>query len=305
MSRAILSCMLACFAISFAFSKDPLVSAFSFQSIDNAIFIQASAGDQTGFFLLDSGSPNLLLNARHFDARRIEVTNFHSADLTGLAAGNLKKTCVHLRVDKIEKRNQEAFLIDLSSIEKSKKIDILGVIGYKFLKHFEVVFNYQLKKITLFALDGRGERKTKASLHTFPDQVVGLKKSRHLLYLEAQVNGETMKLGLDCGAEKSVLDKEAVRKFENNFTPSHSVSLVAFNGKKSGVVVGSVKQVFIGNTELELSEIVVMDISPINRNLVIKLDGLLGNGFLSRSKIAINYKKQTLAIWDPAWLAQR
>lgn len=178
------------------------------------------------------------------------------------------------------------------------------IIDYSFLKHFEIVFDYQQKEITLFALDRRGERETKASLPPLPAQVIRLKKSSHLLYLEAKLNNQTLKLGLDCGAEISVLDKNVVRKFKENFISSHGASLVAFNGKKASVNVGRMKRVFIGNTELDLFEVVVMDLTPINRNLVIKLDGLLGNGFLLRQKIAINYKKQTLYLWDSPMLVQ-
>ncbi|MEZ5045238.1 MAG: pepsin/retropepsin-like aspartic protease family protein [Saprospiraceae bacterium] len=276
-----------------------------FQLIGNTIIIQAGVQDRSGFFVLDSGSPNLVLNTKHFENIRMDATSFHSTDLTGTASNTLTQTIVHLKVGNIERRNQKAFLIDLSRIEQGKKINILGVIGYKFLKQFEILFDYQQKEITLFALDRKGERMAKSSLHTPPNHVFDLKKSSHFLYLEAQIGNETIKLGLDCGAETSVLDKDAVRSFKNHFFPSHGVSLIAFNGKKSSVNIGSVRQVFIGNTELELFEVIVMDLESINQNLVVKLDGLLGNGSLSRNKIAINYKKQTLSIWDPTWLAKR
>ncbi|NND05281.1 MAG: hypothetical protein HKN87_02785 [Saprospiraceae bacterium] len=316
MSRTMLLGMLACLMTSFAFSKvsartafdaqkNPLVCTFPFQVIGNTIVIEASVGDRKGSFILDSGSPSLILNASHFANVRVAQTNLQSDDLTGLTTNDLQKSMVCLQVDKIQKRNQEAFLIDLTRIEKSKGIDILGIIGYKFLRHFEIVINHQQKEITIFVLDRRGERKTNAAIHTLPVEVIGLKRSRHLLYLEANINDETLKLGLDCGAETSVLEKEVLRKFEQNFTPSRAASLVAFNGKKSSVNVGSVKQVLIGDTELETLEVIAMDFSPINRDLMVRLDGLLGNNFLLQQKIAINYKKQTLSIWNPGWLAQR
>lgn len=315
MLRFILPGMLACLMTSIAiskgsakivsdFQKNPLVCSFPFQLIGNTIVIQANVDNRMGSFILDSGSPSLILNTRYFKNISLDNTRYRSVDLIGLTTNNLKKTSVHLQVDNIEKRNQKAFLINLSNIEKSKKIEILGVIGYSFLKHFEIVFDYQQKEITLFALDRRGERETKASLHLLPAQVIRLKKSSHLLYLEAKINNQTLKLGLDCGAEISVLDKNVVRKFKENFISSHRASLVAFNGKKASVNVGRMKRVFIENIELDLFEVVVMDLSPINRNLIIKLDGLLGNGFLLRQKIAINYKKQTLYLWDSPMLVQ-
>lgn len=279
--------------------KGPLVSTFPFKLIGNTILIQATIDDNLGYCILDSGSPNLILNARHFKNKRTEATNFHSADLTGSGTQPLGKTRAHLEVGNIKRRNQEAFLIDLSSIEKSKKIDILGVIGYKFLKHFEVVLDFQQKEITLFGLDKGGERELKTPLHIHPAQIIDLKKSRHFLYLEANVNEETIKLGLDCGAEKSILGKGALQKFQGNFIPSYAASLVSFNGKESGVDVGSVKEVFIGKIQLDHFEVMLMDLSSINRNLVTPLDGLLGNAFFSKKKIAINYKKQKLSIWDP------
>ena len=315
MFRLFYICMLACPMTSFAYStalhplvakhqKAPLVSTFPFKLIDNTILIPATIDNHLGYCILDSGSPSLILNARHFQNKRVEATNFRSADLTGSGATQLGKTRAHLEVGNIERRNQEAFLINLSSIEKSKNIDILGVIGYKFLKHFEVVLNFQQKEITLFALDKRGERELKAPLHMHPAQVINLKKSRHFLYLEAKVNDETIKLGLDCGAAKSILGKQAIRKYKGFFTPSHGASLVSFNGKKSGINIGTIKQVFIGESQIDQLEIILMDLSQINRNLVTKLDGLLGNTFISQHKTAINYKKQELYIWAPKSQAQ-
>lgn len=279
-------------------------STVPFQLIGNTIVIQAGTNESNGYFLLDSGSPHLILDTKHVTNQRKDPTGFYSTDLSGSTKTTLSKTSVHLKVGDIEKRNQIAFLIDLGPIEKSKGIDLLGIIGYKFLKHFETVIDYLRKEITFFPLDRKGDRITPSELHTYPDQIFALKKSRHFLYLEALVNEETLKLGLDFGAEISVINKNTVRKFKKSFAPSHGATLVTFNGKRSGVNVGTLQQVYIGNTAVDL-EAIVTNLDAINQNLVKKLDGLLGNGFLSRHKIAVNYKKQTLSIWDPAWYAQK
>ena len=100
-------------------------------------------------------------------------------------------------------------------------------------------------------------------------------------------------------------EKRIAKSFKDHYIPSHGALLIAFNGKKTSVNVGSVQQVFIGNTELELLKVIVMDLESINKNLVVKLDGLLSNSSLSTHKIAINYKKRTLSIWDAVRFVQR
>jgi hypothetical protein len=99
----------------------------------------------------------------------------------------------------------------------------------------------------------------------------------------------------------SILDKESVRKIEDHFLPSHGVKVIAFHEEEAIVSAGSIEQLRIAGMNLNLSQAVVINLNNINGYLNTELDGLLGYGFLSRHKIALNYKKQTLSIWNPAW----
>ena len=280
--------------------KDPFVSTLSFQLVGGMIILKATVDDQTGNFILDSGSSHIIIHEKHFENKMIQVSSYHSADLTG-STRKLKQTVVHFQLGNILERNQTVFLMDLSNIEKSKNMKILGVIGYPFLKQFEVLIDYQERTLIFYSLDRKGERKSKTSNDDFPDQTIPMEKTRHLLYLEASVGDHTLKLGIDCGAEMSVLDKESVRKIEDHFLPSHGVKVVAFHEEDLIVSAGSIEQLRIAGMNLDLSQVAVININNINGYLNTELDGLLGYGFLSRHKIALNYKKQTLAIWDPAW----
>jgi hypothetical protein len=284
----------------FESNEDPFVSTLPFQLVGNMIVLRATVDDRTGYFLLDSGSSHMIIHEKHFENKVIQVSDYQSADLTG-SDRDLKKTVVHFQLGNMLERNQPVFLMDLSNIEKSKNMEILGVIGYPFLKQFEVMIDYQQRKLTFFLLDRKGERKSQTSNNAFPDQTIPMEKTRHLLYLEASVGDHTLKLGIDCGAEMSVLNKESVRKIEDHFLPSHGVKVVAFHEEDLIVSAGSIEQLRIAGMNLDLSQVVVININNINGYLNTELDGLLGYGFLSRHKIALNYKKQTLAIWDPAW----
>ena len=286
---------------SFAPNKIPYYSRLPFQLLGNTIVIRASVDNRKGLFIVDTGSPKVILNEKYFKNKRQIVTEYYSDDLTGRRK-SLSKTIIRFQAGHLERPHQDAFLMDLSRIEKSKEIEILGIIGVDFLQRFEIVLDYVRKEITLFTLNGKGERKTKNIIHGSPAKIVELRKSRHFLYLQASINNKKLKLGLDCGVEMSVFEKEAIRVFEAHFIPSHTVWIVSLHGQKSIANVGSVRQIHLANTVLEISEVIVSNLTAINQHLITHLDGLLGFGFLSRNKISINYKKRVLSVWHPSGL---
>lgn len=284
----------------FRSNEDPFVNTLPFRLAGNVIILQAAVDDRLGNFLVDSGSPYLIINERYAKNKSSEVTDYCSNDLTGQSNG-LKKATVHFRLGNIVKRNQPVFLMDLSPLEKNKGIEILGVIGHHFLKSYEVLIDYQERILILFALDGRGERKSKTTVYAPPDQTIPMEKTRHLLYLEASVGAHGLKLGIDCGAEMSILDKKSAKKIEAYYRPSHAVKVVTFSKDKTIASVGRIERLRIAGKDLQLSGVVLTNLDAINQHLITELDGFLGYGFLSRYRIALNYRKQTLSLWQPAW----
>ena len=193
--------------------------------------------------------------------------------------------------------------MNLSGLEENKNIPVLGIIGFNFLSRFEVVTDYQKREITFFTLDGKGNRKSDASLHNDPTETIPLKKNRHLFFLEAELEEGTLKLGLDTGAEATVISKGAAEKIRSWFVPSTPVSIVAYNGKMETVNTGKVLQVVIGETMLDLPRVLLVDLSSLNRYMIKSLDGILGFDFFSAYKTAVNYKAGSLSIWSNAqWL---
>lgn len=291
--------MSSCLWISFAWTATN-DAVLPFQLIGNTMIVEATAGDQTGSFIVDFGSPSLVLNDQYFENKKNKTDLFQAVDLIGKST-NVERTVIRFQVSEIISRGQEAFLMDLSPLEELKGIKILGVIGVDFFDRFEMLIDYERKELVLYALNSSGERKTNAGLDTSPSQVLELKRTRHLLYFEIQIGDEILKWGLDCGAEMNVADKESLRKIKTYFKPSHTVSIVAFNGKKATANVGTLEPVVIGNMIMDIPEVVATDLGLLNRHLIADLDGLFGYNFLSQQKIAINFRKRTLAVWDPAW----
>lgn len=277
--------------------QDPYISVVPFRLIDNTIYVWATIDGQSGYVLLDSGSPSAILNEQYFPNKRIDGEDFYSDDLTG-GMENVKKTTVRLQLDKIDRRSQEAFLMDLTHIEKNKNIELLAILGYHFFGRYEMVIDYQDKMLTFFSLNRKGKRKSTYSIHTQPDEVIQAKRSRHLLYIQARVGSTNLKLGIDCGAELSIFDKRLSPDIGMYFSLTDSVNIVAMTNHTVSSKVGSMASVQIGQRTCELDEVILADLSRLNRHLVTRLDGLLGYDFLSDRKIGLNFKRKTLAIWE-------
>ena len=128
-----------------------------FQTVDHLIVIKALANGREGNFIIDTGSETLVLNEVHFknyDARRYRTT---SGVNSVIDKAYLKKLDT-LLLEGFSVDNILADVIDLSHIEKSKKMELFGIIGYSVLKDYEVFIDFYLKQITLFKTDAEGNR---------------------------------------------------------------------------------------------------------------------------------------------------
>ncbi|MEM1002736.1 MAG: hypothetical protein AAGH46_08810, partial [Bacteroidota bacterium] len=140
----------------------PNTTRIPFKVIDQLIVVEAELLGKSGNFIVDTGSINLILNHRHFGDRKS-----YSLD-------NLDRSGVHGSIDNVEQQILRAFqlnnisvkslnadIIDLSHFEDSKKIQLLGIIGYSVLKDFEVFIDLYLNQLTLTKLDKNGNRLSK------------------------------------------------------------------------------------------------------------------------------------------------
>lgn len=281
------------------FSKAERINEFSnripFKLVDRLIVIEGILNDKKGKFIIDTGSEALILNKVHFK------TYGFNYEKTGETSGVLRKinpiekTIRKLSFDNLNLKNKNSDVIDLSHIEKSKKIKLLGIIGYAILKDYEVFVDLYLNQITLSKIDKSGNKLSQEKyLETIVDSIdFTLKK--HTIVLKAFVNKEKVTFGLDTGAEFNQINSRINKKVLKYFYAKKRIKLTGASSKQIEVLYGSLHRVKLNNkTYFGPMKTIVTNLNNMNKAFGTKLDGILGHDFFAQKRVIINYKKEKL-----------
>lgn len=265
-----------------------------FKIIDNLIIIEAELLNQKGNFIVDTGSETLILNAAHFESRTSSKTRKTSGVLD-VIDNPLEKRLREFTINDLVLEGKNSDVINLSHIEKSKKIHLLGIIGYNILKDYEVFIDMYLNQITLSRVDARGEKyDSRDYLETIID-TINFKLKRHTIVLETYINDKTFKFGLDSGAEYNQINKRTSKKILKYFQPSKRLMLLGASGRKIEVLAGKLYRVKLSdNIYFAPMETIITNMNQMNEAFGTSLDGVLGYEFFRQQRTIINYKKEKL-----------
>lgn len=283
---------------SISFPKAEILSEHTtripFKVIDNLIIIEAELLNQKGNFIIDTGSETLILNAAHFNSSTTSKSRSTSGVLD-VIDNPLEKRLSEFTINDLVLKGKNSDVINLSHIEKSKKIHLLGIIGYNILKDYEVFIDMFLNQITLSRVNAKGERlDARRFLETIVD-TVDFKLKKHTIVLETYVNEQKFRFGLDSGAEYNQINKRTSKKILKYFKPSRRLMLVGASGRKIEVLAGKLYRVKLSdNIYFAPMETILTNMSQMNEAFGTSLDGILGYEFFRQQRTIINYKKEKL-----------
>ncbi len=258
----------------------------SFELYDRMIVVEAKLNGTKGKYILDTGSPMLILNqipqkkstslggiSEESHAEIIKVKNFKWAGIT-----NTKIT---------------AIACDMSNLEKALGYKIDGLIGQKILNDFELFLDIPNQKIQLFKAYRSKLHKTKKH-----HQKVSYSNKSHIPIIKVKINGKKYYFGIDTGAEVNVLNKDLKDRFSEkiltNFTESNIHGL---GGKTQSVESANLSNFKIKKIDFNNFQFLLTDLSSFEKKYGQKLDGILGHPFLLQNILSINYQKQKIYFW--------
>ena len=274
-------------------SLSALTVRIPFKMAGRLIVLQAGLGEQTGNFILDTGSSNLILNSVHFKGG-VKKRGYVSIGTTG-AVDNVKTKAVeNFSFPGFVFEKLYADVIDLSHLEQKKNIEILGLIGYEPLKEFEIIVDFQLKQITLTRLDKQGNRLDSLALLEPTIDSLDFHLQAHIITIEGKVDKTAVTFGLDTGAELNLLHKGIKRKVLNHFKISKRTVLNGMGQNEVEVLAGKLYKYTCGNQRLSGMRTLLTNMDEMNNTFNTNLDGLVGFEFLCMRRTIINYKKKKL-----------
>lgn len=264
-----------------------LPNAIPFHLVAKLIVVEANAGNQTGLFILDTGSPELVLNAAWFKAFQNKTS---IDDITGHTTV-FKARYVSFTLGNIHIKKKKAFVADLRHLERSRKIPILGIIGYSVLKNLEILLDYKFKKIWLLPTG----KKQKQSMERYPPtDVFSFYLKGHLPVINCAIGEHQLRVILDTGAGINVLKFKWKELLAANISQEKLTHVKSFN--KHSVTSTSA---LVAN--FSLGEILYPPMrtffSESNDLKLRNIEGILGYEFLKQHLVSINFPRKELRIW--------
>lgn len=267
-----------------------------FKLVDRLIVIEGVHKKKKGWFVVDTGSEKLLLNKVHFSQMTTRNNRInHSSGVLDYVDNPVEKRIKSLSFQNLNINNKRSDIIDLSHIEKSKKIKILGIIGYNVLKDYEVFVDMYLNQITLTKIDAEGNKLgNQKYLEKIVDSIQ-FELKKHTIVLKGSINGKKLTFGLDTAAEFSQLNSNVSRKVLKSFYPKKRVKLLGASNAKIEVISGSLHRLKLSETVyFGPINTILTNLRSMNNAFGTKLDGVLGYDFFAQKRAIINYKKEKI-----------
>ncbi|NJO03598.1 MAG: hypothetical protein HC880_19660 [Bacteroidia bacterium] len=274
-----------------------------FRRAGNLILVEGEVNGQAGWFILDTGAPNLILNAAHQPCGRVNTTHC-AIGSTGKVSGGRRVTVQRFQWGLSQLTNREVDACDLSHLEKNKGEKILGLIGINLFKNYEVVLDYSQSRLMFYRLNRAGQRMLSESPAPKPDGVIALDFRGHLPVVVAQVGRRSLLFGLDTGAEMNLLDRHFKDKIADYLHISLLGSVQGNSPATQSAIAAEVVGLTFGPLVFQKMPILLTSMAHLNAAYNTHLDGMLGFDFLSSRLMAINFIRKELYWWN-TWIVRK
>lgn len=294
---ACITTLITCFLISNPLIPQSERIIIPFRIIGKMIVVQGQIDGQVGNIVIDTGIPNMIINHRFFNLNRYPVE--HSPGYKALIGdnGHSKRIVVRLRINEFAVTTGVE-VINLHAIERQKRTNILGMIGIDLFRNYEFEIDYHAEEIHLYRLDRRGQRKRQEP-QALPLEVLSFDYYQHLPCITTYLNGIPLRLGLDTGAEKSLLATSIFEQRKSQFHHLHSQKVMDLHGRSVDATAAQMDGLEAAGLKISAIPVVFIPFDARYGNLNVKeIQGLLGHDFLRHFRLAINFKKQKIYLWN-------
>lgn len=279
--------------------NDSVSCIIPFSRAGNLILIKAKADSTEGNFILDTGSPHLVLNLTYF--RHYPATQLQEEDggMAGMNSRVLRTTVNALSFDVISYYRVVANLVNLGHIENSKGVKILGLLGMQLFRQFEMIIDYDKSLIYLHRI-GRKEAavyKHEMLNDTSAYRVIPIDIINDRVLARTEIAGKKLRLMIDFAAESNVLDSRLPNKVFENVAITRRIILNGIGDKKVEALYGDLSNMKIGNQTISTLPVLITNLEKTCLSYESCIDGILGFDFLSLHKIGFNFVNRKMYIW--------
>lgn len=257
-----------------------------FTMLEGMMVVEATVNQQIGNFIIDTGAPTLVLNE--------QPTNEGQSGGRGISE-NLaadEVTVAHFSWSGIQKKNIDAFKVDISHLEKVSGKNLAGIIGYDILKEVELLVDYQAQTVQLIPI------KNKNLDIREPIAIIPFTMQAHLPIIKVKVGKKKLRLALDTASETNILDQKIFKKLDSQLISNQRVGEIqGVDQQIKQVKVATIQQTAIKGLPFKAMPYLFTDLTHLKSESGLYIDGLLGYPFFRQGKMSINYQEQKIYVW--------
>lgn len=234
-------------------------------------------------FLIDTGSPHVLLNSAHVSPETLN----EGKELQG-AAGKIKSfrsQIGELSFGPWKMGPMEILAVDESHLESYCEVSFEGSLGFRELIHYTYWLDY-------------GKQELNLSLSFRPEEHEILAQSpisfrNHLVILSLSTQGQTFSFALDTGCSGIVVDMDQKETFLGFLEELETDVLIGAGGKSHEVEKGILPEFQVAGQTFTRAELGFADLAPLKQRIGY-FDGIVGYPLLSQIKTAISWERKML-----------
>ncbi len=281
-------------------ANDTVSFSLPFSRAGNLMLIRAKADSIEGNFILDTGCPGLVLNITYFrNYFRTAEADSENGGITGISSPHEHTVVKNFSWGGMKHYNVKADLANLGTIENSKGVKILGLLGLQFLRNCEMIIDFEKSMIYFHMM---GKKKSVNYQHpllndTAAYQVIPFEITDNRIMVKTVLQGKKLRLLIDCAAEVNILDSRLPDKIFDNVAITERVMLTGVGNKKVEALKGDLAGFIIGNRTVHSMPVLITNLEKTCFSHGGCVDAVLGFDFLSLQKIGFNFVTRKMYIW--------
>jgi hypothetical protein len=270
-----------------------------FNKVGNLILIKAKVDSVEGNFILDTGSPNLVLNVIYFRNYPVTVSNDHQTSVSGVEAQVTNTQVRQFSFGTLNYYWEKADLIDMGHIENSKGVKILGLLGLSLIRQCEIIIDYNKSLIYIHRI-ARKEAKTykseqlrdESSYSTIPLEILDQK-----VVAKTEMGGKKLQFILDSGSETNILDSRLSKKVFEHVDITGRLNIRGTGNTIIEALQGNLTGMTMGKHDMGSLPVLITNLEKTCFSVQSCINGVLGLEFLPLQKIGFNFVTRKMYLW--------
>lgn len=260
----------------------------------NLLLLEAEVDGLRGDFILDTGAPGLVLNTAYFRQSAKKRVR-QSVGVAGISNEVYQLDINRLTIKELYFEKISAELTELSHIENSKGVKILGLLGNALFE--DLVMRIDLRNNSLF-LYREKENKSKVTKSIASDIIqLNMSYQNHALFIPMRIENKSVNVYFDTGAEQMVLDNYLPKSIMKNVTLTKRLNLRGTGGQKLEVWSGSIAEVALQNLALSNVPVIITGLEDLSQAYGQAMDAIIGYPILEQGIVEINYKRKLFNLY--------